>query len=237
MSVRSGTGASKTRSTRCQRQADRTTPTKVTSDRGTRAGARSSSVVPARACSSSRSGALVTSTPRSATLTSDAQRRTSSPAPGRGDDRRAVTHGRTAYVPSGGASGAGAGAAPPIRVTHGAMRITTDDGVGLAVEVAGTGPGLLLVHGFGGAKEDFADHVAALARDHTVVIVRPSRPRRERQARRPAGVLARPPRRRHARGRRRGRARPLPAARPLDGRHGRAPDRARPAATGSTRSS
>jgi 3-oxoadipate enol-lactonase len=50
------------------------------------------------------------------------------------------------------------------------MRITTSDGVGLAVEVAGEGPGLLLVHGFGGAKEDFADHVPALARDHTVVI-------------------------------------------------------------------
>ncbi|HEV2642581.1 MAG TPA: alpha/beta hydrolase, partial [Candidatus Elarobacter sp.] len=28
----------------------------------------------------------------------------------------------------------------------------------------------LLVHGFGGAKEDFADHVATLARDHTVVV-------------------------------------------------------------------
>jgi pimeloyl-ACP methyl ester carboxylesterase len=50
------------------------------------------------------------------------------------------------------------------------MRITTDDGVGLAVEVAGAGPGLLLVHGLGGAKEDFSDHVAALARDHTVVV-------------------------------------------------------------------
>ncbi|HEV7525459.1 MAG TPA: alpha/beta hydrolase [Acidimicrobiia bacterium] len=50
------------------------------------------------------------------------------------------------------------------------MRMTTSDGVGLAVEVAGAGPGLLLVHGFGGAKEDFADHVAALARDNTVVI-------------------------------------------------------------------
>src|SRR5437868_11027576 len=50
------------------------------------------------------------------------------------------------------------------------MRITTDDGVGLAVERAGDGPGLLLVHGFGGAKEDFADHVPALARDHTVVV-------------------------------------------------------------------
>jgi pimeloyl-ACP methyl ester carboxylesterase len=45
-----------------------------------------------------------------------------------------------------------------------------DDGVELAVEVAGTGPGLLLVHGFGGAKEDFADHVSALAAENTVVV-------------------------------------------------------------------
>jgi pimeloyl-ACP methyl ester carboxylesterase len=50
------------------------------------------------------------------------------------------------------------------------MRITMDDGVGLAVEVSGEGPGLVLVHGLGGAKEDFADHVPTLARDHTVVI-------------------------------------------------------------------
>jgi 3-oxoadipate enol-lactonase len=49
------------------------------------------------------------------------------------------------------------------------MKMTMDDGVGLAVEVAGEGPGLLLVHGLGGAKEDFADHVPTLARDHTVV--------------------------------------------------------------------
>ena len=50
------------------------------------------------------------------------------------------------------------------------MRITTSDGVGLAVEMSGSGPGLLLVHGFGGAKEDFADHVPVLTRDHTVVV-------------------------------------------------------------------
>jgi 3-oxoadipate enol-lactonase len=50
------------------------------------------------------------------------------------------------------------------------MRITTSDGVGLAVDVQGEGPGLLLVHGFGGAKEDFSDHVATLAREHTVVV-------------------------------------------------------------------
>jgi pimeloyl-ACP methyl ester carboxylesterase len=49
------------------------------------------------------------------------------------------------------------------------VRIRTDDGVTLAAVVEGSGPGLLLVHGFGGAKEDFADHVPALARDHTVV--------------------------------------------------------------------
>jgi pimeloyl-ACP methyl ester carboxylesterase len=53
----------------------------------------------------------------------------------------------------------------------GAVRITMDDGVGLEVDVAGSGPGLLLVHGFGGAKEDFADHVSVLAREHTVVVM------------------------------------------------------------------
>src|SRR5262249_42341927 len=50
------------------------------------------------------------------------------------------------------------------------MRITTDDGVELAVEVAGSGPGVFLVHGFTGAKEGFTDHVDTLARDHPVVI-------------------------------------------------------------------
>jgi 2-succinyl-6-hydroxy-2,4-cyclohexadiene-1-carboxylate synthase len=49
------------------------------------------------------------------------------------------------------------------------MRITMNDGVELVVDVTGEGPGLLLVHGLGGWKEDFADHVATLARDHTVV--------------------------------------------------------------------
>jgi pimeloyl-ACP methyl ester carboxylesterase len=48
-------------------------------------------------------------------------------------------------------------------------RIVMDDGVGLAVRVAGTGPGLVLVHGFGGAQEDFDDHVDHLARSWTVV--------------------------------------------------------------------
>ena len=49
------------------------------------------------------------------------------------------------------------------------MRMTMDDGVALEVTHAGSGPGLLLVHGFGGAKEDFADHVDALAARHRVV--------------------------------------------------------------------
>jgi pimeloyl-ACP methyl ester carboxylesterase len=50
------------------------------------------------------------------------------------------------------------------------LRIEMDDGVGLAVEVAGSGPALVLVHGFGGAKEDFAEHVAPLAEHATVVV-------------------------------------------------------------------
>src|SRR5205809_6920449 len=49
------------------------------------------------------------------------------------------------------------------------MRITMDDGVALEVTDTGSGPRLLLVHGFGGAKEDFADHVDALAARHRVV--------------------------------------------------------------------
>jgi pimeloyl-ACP methyl ester carboxylesterase len=49
------------------------------------------------------------------------------------------------------------------------MRMAMDDGVGLAVECRGDGPPVLLVHGFGGAKEDFADHVPSLAEHATVV--------------------------------------------------------------------
>ena len=51
------------------------------------------------------------------------------------------------------------------------MRVSTDDGVGLATVVAGPAdaPGLLLVHGIGGAKEDFVDHLDGFALDHRVV--------------------------------------------------------------------
>jgi len=49
------------------------------------------------------------------------------------------------------------------------MRVVVDDGVGLEVVEQGSGPTLLLVHGFGGAKEDFADQVAALAARYHVV--------------------------------------------------------------------
>jgi pimeloyl-ACP methyl ester carboxylesterase len=49
------------------------------------------------------------------------------------------------------------------------MRIETDDGVGLAVERLGSGPPFLLLHGFTGAKEDFADHAARFAERFTVV--------------------------------------------------------------------
>lgn len=50
------------------------------------------------------------------------------------------------------------------------MQVTVDDGTILEVEVTGEGPALFLVHGFGGAKEDFADHVEWLAADHRVVV-------------------------------------------------------------------
>lgn len=50
------------------------------------------------------------------------------------------------------------------------MRVTADDGVELEATVLGEGPGLVLVHGFGGAKEDFYDHVEVLAETHTVVV-------------------------------------------------------------------
>ena len=51
------------------------------------------------------------------------------------------------------------------------MRVTTDDGVGLAAVAIGdpAAPGLLLVHGIGGAKEDFAHHLDALSERHRVV--------------------------------------------------------------------
>ena len=51
------------------------------------------------------------------------------------------------------------------------MRVTTDDGVGLATVAVGDpeAPGLLLLHGIGGAKEDFAHHLDALAARHRVV--------------------------------------------------------------------
>jgi pimeloyl-ACP methyl ester carboxylesterase len=51
------------------------------------------------------------------------------------------------------------------------MQITTDDGVGLATVAAGDpeSPGLLLLHGIGGAKEDFAHHLDSLAERHRVV--------------------------------------------------------------------
>jgi pimeloyl-ACP methyl ester carboxylesterase len=49
------------------------------------------------------------------------------------------------------------------------VKLRTDDGVEIVAEVVGSGPGLVLVHGHGGAKEDFADFTERLARDHTVV--------------------------------------------------------------------
>jgi 3-oxoadipate enol-lactonase len=64
-------------------------------------------------------------------------------------------------------TGPGEGARDPV-----ARRVVVDDGVSLATVAHGPtdAPGLLLVHGFGGAKEDFADHVADLSVDHRVVV-------------------------------------------------------------------
>jgi pimeloyl-ACP methyl ester carboxylesterase len=50
-------------------------------------------------------------------------------------------------------------------------RVAVEPGVELAVEVRGEGPALLCIHGFGGAKEDFADHLDALAVRWRVVTV------------------------------------------------------------------
>jgi pimeloyl-ACP methyl ester carboxylesterase len=51
------------------------------------------------------------------------------------------------------------------------MRVTTDDGVELVTVAEGDpdAPGLLLLHGIGGAKEDFAHHLDTLSADHRVV--------------------------------------------------------------------
>ena len=48
-------------------------------------------------------------------------------------------------------------------------RVVVDDGVELVASSWGQGAPLLLVHGFGGAKEDFADHVTDLAQRFQVV--------------------------------------------------------------------
>jgi len=49
------------------------------------------------------------------------------------------------------------------------VQIDVGDGIELSVRVSGQGPGLLLVHGFGGAQDDFADHVPWLSESHRVV--------------------------------------------------------------------
>lgn len=58
---------------------------------------------------------------------------------------------------------------PSANVHPTAYTVVTDDGIALAVSVWGSGPALIMVHGFGGAKEDFADHAPVLAQHYTVV--------------------------------------------------------------------
>ena len=50
-------------------------------------------------------------------------------------------------------------------------RIGVEPGVELAVEIRGEGPDLVCLHGFGGAKEDFADHLDALAMRWRVITI------------------------------------------------------------------
>jgi 3-oxoadipate enol-lactonase len=49
------------------------------------------------------------------------------------------------------------------------VRVVSDDGVGLEVDVVGSGAPFVLVHGFTGAKEDFADDVPRFA-EHSQVV-------------------------------------------------------------------
>jgi len=49
--------------------------------------------------------------------------------------------------------------------------VGVEPGIELAIEVRGEGPALVCVHGFGGAKEDFADHLEALAERWRVITV------------------------------------------------------------------
>ena len=51
-----------------------------------------------------------------------------------------------------------------------AETIVTDDGVLLAAERLGSGPPFLMVHGFTGAKEDFADHAPRFGEHAEVVL-------------------------------------------------------------------
>ncbi|HEU5302832.1 MAG TPA: alpha/beta fold hydrolase [Acidimicrobiia bacterium] len=49
------------------------------------------------------------------------------------------------------------------------MRVVSSGGTGLVAEREGEGPPFLMVHGFTGAKEDFADHAPCFARHSTVI--------------------------------------------------------------------
>src|SRR6476659_7217150 len=50
-------------------------------------------------------------------------------------------------------------------------RVGVEPGIELAIEVRGEGPALVCVPGFGGAQEDFADHLEALAERWRVITV------------------------------------------------------------------
>lgn len=51
-----------------------------------------------------------------------------------------------------------------------ARTVSTSDGVDIQVLEAGSGPALVVLHGFSGAKEDFTEHADRLSRAHRVVL-------------------------------------------------------------------
>ena len=133
---------------------------------------RGEEVVPVRAGARRGSAPCSTSTPRRATLT---RMRAQNFHPGAvpGDDRRAVTHGRTAYVRRRDVAGPrrASGATRPRRVTHGRVRITTDDGVG----ARGRGDRIAArdscsCTGSAARRRTSPTTSPVLARDHTVVM-------------------------------------------------------------------
>ena len=114
------------------------------------------------------------------------------------------------------------------------MRIATDDGVGLAVEVAGRRSGARAACTGSAARRRTSPTTSTRSRRGRTVVTFDHRGHGESdEPADPCGLLARPPRADTSwPSPTRVGARPVPAPRPLDGRDGRAPGRARRARPG-----